>query len=278
MFGIKPRNVKGISLEDIPTFNPNQTDTEDNSIFALGLDKTGKLVRRRLPGFGGAVVVNTFDEVVDAGNTVTSNESSFFAIDKLGMTSALELSGILRNRNNENRFSSFTINSSNMNFTLTEGNSVAGTYYSNGQIYENVTDGSSNSNITINTNPGISLEARNALNYYTRGTFGPTGRLTFSAYTGAGGVTVKNLRIDGTSGIGISSTISTRYANLKADNLSSDRTIQFANASGTNVVVDNAVPPTSGSAGVLGEFRAASDYLYVCISTNIWRRIPASSW
>ena len=28
MFGIKPRNVKGVSLEDIPTFNPNQSNTE----------------------------------------------------------------------------------------------------------------------------------------------------------------------------------------------------------------------------------------------------------
>lgn len=84
MFGNKSREFKGISLKDIPIFNPNQTETEDNSIFAIGLDKTGKLVRRGLPGFGGSSgepQAQSLNDVVNVGEVV-SNGNSTFAIHK----------------------------------------------------------------------------------------------------------------------------------------------------------------------------------------------------
>ena len=74
MFGNKTRDVKGISLKDIPIFNPNQTDTEENSIFALGLDKYGKLVKRAQTGFGGAAP--DWNATVDVGGSVTNLNSS----------------------------------------------------------------------------------------------------------------------------------------------------------------------------------------------------------
>ena len=87
MFGLKTKNVGGISLKDIPIFNPNQTETEDNSIFAVGLDKSGKLVRRSNPGFGGGSSgepqAQSLNDVVTVDGRVT-NGNSIFAINKSG--------------------------------------------------------------------------------------------------------------------------------------------------------------------------------------------------
>lgn len=38
------------------------------------------------------------------------------------------------------------------------------------------------------------------------------------------------------------------------------------------------VPLTSGSTGTAGDFAYNSDYLYVCVATNTWKRIAYDTW
>lgn len=39
-----------------------------------------------------------------------------------------------------------------------------------------------------------------------------------------------------------------------------------------------AVPATSSSAGSIGQLASDSDYFYVCVDTNTWKRVSLSSW
>lgn len=43
-------------------------------------------------------------------------------------------------------------------------------------------------------------------------------------------------------------------------------------------VESNLVPTTSGSTGITGTITWDSDYLYVCVATNTWKRTPLSPW
>lgn len=38
------------------------------------------------------------------------------------------------------------------------------------------------------------------------------------------------------------------------------------------------VPSTSTSSGLTGQVAKDADYLYVCVSTNSWKRIPFGAW
>jgi len=40
----------------------------------------------------------------------------------------------------------------------------------------------------------------------------------------------------------------------------------------------NVAPSSSTDTGVLGEIRYTSDYIYICIATNTWKRSPISTW
>jgi len=40
----------------------------------------------------------------------------------------------------------------------------------------------------------------------------------------------------------------------------------------------NTAPATATSTGILGEIRYTSDFIYVCIATNTWRRTALTSW
>ena len=44
--------------------------------------------------------------------------------------------------------------------------------------------------------------------------------------------------------------------------------------------IDAQVPTTSSGSGVTGEIRVDASYIYICITTNTWRRIaiPATTW
>lgn len=44
------------------------------------------------------------------------------------------------------------------------------------------------------------------------------------------------------------------------------------------VGVKVAVPSTATSAGVVGQWAADASYLYVCTSSNVWRRVAVASW
>jgi len=49
-------------------------------------------------------------------------------------------------------------------------------------------------------------------------------------------------------------------------------------ATSLSVSALNAVPPAANATGRLGEIRFTTDYIYVCIATNVWKRAPLSTW
>tara|TARA_R110002095_G_scaffold41215_1_gene37976 strand:+ start:402 stop:1145 length:744 start_codon:yes stop_codon:yes gene_type:complete len=40
----------------------------------------------------------------------------------------------------------------------------------------------------------------------------------------------------------------------------------------------NAVPASAGATGVLGEIRFTTDYIYVCVATDTWKRVAIATW
>jgi hypothetical protein len=47
---------------------------------------------------------------------------------------------------------------------------------------------------------------------------------------------------------------------------------------GTFALSNTAAPTTSLSTGKVGEIRYDSNYIYVCVATNTWKRSAISSW
>lgn len=72
-------------------------------------------------------------------------------------------------------------------------------------------------------------------------------------------------------------TITNSMINTKIDN----NTIKFSGD--TTLYIDTqefwqTVPLTSGSTGTAGDFAYDSTNLYVCVSTNTWKKIAYTSW
>lgn len=69
-----------------------------------------------------------------------------------------------------------------------------------------------------------------------------------------------------------------RDTNLYREGPNHLRTDGKITASG-GVSVGNVTPPTTAtSGGAAGDIRFDSNYVYVCIATNTWRRAPLASW
>lgn len=49
-------------------------------------------------------------------------------------------------------------------------------------------------------------------------------------------------------------------------------------AGGGGIPVWVTVPASSGAAGTAGQMAYDSDYLYVCVAANTWRRIALNDW
>jgi len=45
-----------------------------------------------------------------------------------------------------------------------------------------------------------------------------------------------------------------------------------------NITVTSNVPLLSTSSGLVGQITFDSNYVYVCIAPNSWKRIPLTSW
>lgn len=45
-----------------------------------------------------------------------------------------------------------------------------------------------------------------------------------------------------------------------------------------NLALSNSVPANSSANGYTGTIRWDSDYLYVCVANNTWKRITLNSW
>ena len=55
------------------------------------------------------------------------------------------------------------------------------------------------------------------------------------------------------------------------------RTVAFSTVS-ANIVVSNSVPANSSSNGIAGTIRFDSDYIYVCVANNTWKRASIDTW
>lgn len=53
--------------------------------------------------------------------------------------------------------------------------------------------------------------------------------------------------------------------------------VSVTNNAGISVLLPNFVPQSSTSAGVAGELRWDSNFLYLCVSQNLWKKIPLSN-
>lgn len=45
-----------------------------------------------------------------------------------------------------------------------------------------------------------------------------------------------------------------------------------------NLVISNTVPANSSSFGLAGTIARDSNYIYVCVATNTWKRAALSTW
>ncbi|OWP74781.1 hypothetical protein, partial [Flavobacterium oreochromis] len=68
-----------------------------------------------------------------------------------------------------------------------------------------------------------------------------------------------------------------RYVNLKTDNITTERTVQFTNAEGQLPVIRDSAPASSIDVGVKGEIYVDNQYLYYCYSQDRWRRVAVDS-
>jgi hypothetical protein len=45
-----------------------------------------------------------------------------------------------------------------------------------------------------------------------------------------------------------------------------------------NIIISNSAPANSTSNGIAGTIRFDSNYIYVCISDNVWKRADLTAW
>jgi len=67
------------------------------------------------------------------------------------------------------------------------------------------------------------------------------------------------------------------YNDGSADSTANNEGWMLINGS-TLRIMNSRTPSTSSSSGYKGEFCYDSDYLYVCVATNTWKRSSLSTW
>jgi len=55
------------------------------------------------------------------------------------------------------------------------------------------------------------------------------------------------------------------------------RTVPFSVIS-ANIVISNSVPANSSSNGIAGTIRFDSNYIYVCVANNTWKKVSIDTW
>lgn len=55
------------------------------------------------------------------------------------------------------------------------------------------------------------------------------------------------------------------------------RTVDFSTLS-ANITLSNTVPANSSSNGLAGTICYDSDYIYICVANNTWKKASISSW
>ena len=51
-----------------------------------------------------------------------------------------------------------------------------------------------------------------------------------------------------------------------------------ASAIWDNIQLNSSAPATAGAAGTAGNIAYDSNYLYVCVASNTWKRVAISTW
>jgi hypothetical protein len=51
-----------------------------------------------------------------------------------------------------------------------------------------------------------------------------------------------------------------------------------ANIFAANLVISNTVPANSSSSGLVGSIARDTNYIYVCVANNTWKRAGLDSW
>ncbi len=65
---------------------------------------------------------------------------------------------------------------------------------------------------------------------------------------------------------------------LGSDSDASNATKNFTIGSIRDYMITSSVPVTASSTGVAGTLAYDSNYLYVCVATNTWKRVAIATW
>lgn len=293
MFDNKTINIEGIAFEDIPIFNPNQTETEAQSVFPLGIDKRGRLVRKTLSGFSGDVP--SWQSTVLVDDTISNLNSNLRVVfngsdSQLGLlasfvssTSTIQRSVIdFSGKRIQEIFigptsiNSGTVLSNNSHRTYVYNTaSEAGVSLSTTSFDAYCTDTLTNrGTIKLTSNFGAVIEGKNSLSDRSSIACRPGGKLEL--YSGeAGKVTQVLLDKDGVS---FSQGAVGSKITFNMESLTVNRAVSFLNAAGRIPIINLTAPASATATGVAGELRADASFLYICTSTNTWRRVAIASW
>ena len=116
---------------------------------------------------------------------------------------------------------------------------------------------------TGNVYGGMSVNTSSALVNLTAGNAGVTGSSLGIFTTGTDGNETERVRISSTGNVGIATTTPTQ----KLDVNDSSIRIRTSNT-----------PASAAATGAQGQIAWDSDYVYVCVATNTWKRAALSTW
>lgn len=71
---------------------------------------------------------------------------------------------------------------------------------------------------------------------------------------------------------------SDRIVVLRVSNVNSSLRTVNADIFAANLVISNSVPANSSANGLAGFIARDSDYIYVCVANNTWKRTALSTW
>ena len=71
--------------------------------------------------------------------------------------------------------------------------------------------------------------------------------------------------------------IFTKILHMTVGNFTAPRTVAFLDTSGT-FATEVAAPSTASDSGVAGSIAYDSDFFYVCVDTDTWKRVALSTW
>ncbi len=162
-----------------------------------------------------------------------------------------------------------------------------------GNVVGNVT-GNLTGNVTGNVTGALTGNVTGNLTGNVTGNVTSTGSSSFSSVTLSGG-TINNMQIGASTaaagtftGITVTGTATLATANIDAGDIDGTTvggttpgagTFTTLQTTGDNVLIQTSQTPASASAsGTAGEIAWDTNYIYVCVATNTWKRVLISTW